>query len=303
MQRYTRAHKGLVVGILLVFVGTCIIPTTGQNTEKSLSTSRGNWLYVGGDGLRNYTLIQDAIDNASEGDTVFVYSGWYYENIIINKSIIVSGEDRNSTFILGENDSDIVRMTECSVVFKGFTIQKHNEGVFSAIYIVDCWSSQISQNNVISFQNGIIMANSESILVSNNLIQNCSFGIFEVITGNITVTENRIEGNGKGYGIWIEATMFKNYITRNSITNNSVGVFLFFTLFSSIQENNFLGNQQQAFFANSFFTRWQQNYWNRTRLLPKVIIGGVGSTLIIQKMIPFFNVDWRPAREPYDIQG
>jgi parallel beta-helix repeat protein len=301
MQQYTLAREGLVIGIILLFVGTCINPAMAQVTKKPLPTSRGSWLYVGGDGSRNYTLIQDAIDNASEGDTVFVYSGLYYENIIINKSIIVSGEDRNSTFILGENNSDIVQMTESSVVFKGFTIQKYHEGVFSGIYIVDCWSSQISQNNVISCENGIIIANSESILVSNNLILNCSFGIFEVITGNITVTENRIEGNNKGYGIWIEATMFKNYITRNSIMNNSVGIFLFFTLFSSIQENNFLGNQQQAFFANSFFTRWQQNYWNRTRLLPKVIIGGVGSTLIIQKMIPFFNIDWKPALEPYNI--
>jgi nitrous oxidase accessory protein len=271
--------------------------------EKTQSASRGNRMYVGGSGLENYTRIQDAIDNASEGDTVFVYSGWYYENIVINKSIIVSGEDRNTTFILGENDSDIVRMTECSAVFKGFSIQEYHEGGFSGIYISDCWSSQISRNNVISCENGIIVANSESILVSNNLILNCSFGILEVITGNITVTENRIEGNGKGYGIWIEATMFKNYITRNRITNNTVGIFLFFTMRSMIQENNFLDNQQHAFFANSFFTKWQQNYWDRARLLPKVIIGGIGSTLIIHKMIPFFNVDWKPAEEPYDIEG
>lgn len=256
---------------------------------------------MGGNGLQNYTMIQDAIDNASEGDTVFVYSGTYYENIAINKSIVVVGEDRTSTFILGENDTDIIKITDCSIVLRGFTIQKFHEGVFSGIYIVDCWSSQISQNNILSCEIGILLTSSESILISHNLIRNCSVGVLEVITGNITVTENKIEGNWNGYGVWMEASMFRNYINRNTITNNSIGIYLFFTLFASIQENNFFSNQQQAFFANSFFTKWQQNYWNRTRLFPKVIIGGIGTTLISKKMIPFFNLDWKPAEEPYDI--
>ena len=39
----------------------------------------GNILYVGGSGPGNYTKIQDALDNATEGDTVYVYSNTYYE--------------------------------------------------------------------------------------------------------------------------------------------------------------------------------------------------------------------------------
>jgi hypothetical protein len=38
-------RKWLAVGIILLFVGTSIIPANAQNTEKE--TSRG-WLYVGG---------------------------------------------------------------------------------------------------------------------------------------------------------------------------------------------------------------------------------------------------------------
>ncbi len=302
MSKSPIIQKYLTVGIILLFIGAYASSTTAQKTEPPRAITREHIWYVGGNGLQNYTLIQDAIDNASEGDTVFVYSGMYYENIAINKSIDVVGEERSSTFILGENDTDIIKITDCSIVFSGFTIKKFHEGVFSGIYMVDCWSSQVSQNNIISCEIGILLTNSESILVSHNYIQNCSFGVLEVITGNITVTENRIEGNWNGYGVWMEASMFRNYVTRNSITNNSIGIYLFFTLFASIQENNLFSNQQQAFFANSFFTKWQQNYWNRTRLLPKVIIGGIGTTLIIHKMIPFFNVDWKPAESPYDIE-
>ena len=45
--------------------------------KPSLATSSGNWLYVGGSGPGNYSVIQDAVDNASDGDTVYVYHGIY----------------------------------------------------------------------------------------------------------------------------------------------------------------------------------------------------------------------------------
>jgi len=71
MEKYPRFRKCLTVGIILLFVGTCLIPVTVKNKEKpSLPISSGNWLYVGGSGPGNYSVIQDVIDNASDGDTV-----------------------------------------------------------------------------------------------------------------------------------------------------------------------------------------------------------------------------------------
>ena len=48
-----------------------------------------NILYVGGSGECNYTKFQGAIDNATDGDTVFVYdiSLLYNESVTIDKSI------------------------------------------------------------------------------------------------------------------------------------------------------------------------------------------------------------------------
>jgi len=60
-------------------------------------------LFVGGTGPLNYTSIQDAINDVSAEGYVMVYAGVYYENIIIDKNIILIGEDRNNTIIDGSN--------------------------------------------------------------------------------------------------------------------------------------------------------------------------------------------------------
>ena len=63
---------------------------TTENKLKPLFN--GNTLFVGGIGLNNYTKIQDAIDNSSDGDSVYVFddSSPYFENLVINK--LKSGE-------------------------------------------------------------------------------------------------------------------------------------------------------------------------------------------------------------------
>jgi len=73
----------------LVFSITFLFITAGTTSNIPLTVSGhtgGNTLYVGGSGPNNYTRIQDAIDDANDGDTIFVYNGTYYEHhIIIDK--------------------------------------------------------------------------------------------------------------------------------------------------------------------------------------------------------------------------
>lgn len=77
--------------------------------EEHYAFSNGNILYVGGSGANNYTSIQDAIDDAENGDIVFVYddSSPYYECIIINKSIELKGENKYTTVIKYRNTTSI----------------------------------------------------------------------------------------------------------------------------------------------------------------------------------------------------
>jgi len=55
----------------------------------------------GGDnpGLNQWTTIQKAINNASNGDTIYIFAGTYAESVIVNKTLNVQGESRNSTIV------------------------------------------------------------------------------------------------------------------------------------------------------------------------------------------------------------
>jgi len=64
--------KGLAVGIIF-FLVISSVPYSILSNEISTGTFDGNILYVGGSGPGNYSIIQNAINDASDGDTIFVF--------------------------------------------------------------------------------------------------------------------------------------------------------------------------------------------------------------------------------------
>jgi nitrous oxidase accessory protein NosD len=68
-------------------------------------------IYVDDDGGADYTTIQEAIDAANSGDQVFVYSGTYTEQIVVDKAIDLIGESANLVTIDGGGSGDTVQVT------------------------------------------------------------------------------------------------------------------------------------------------------------------------------------------------
>ncbi len=137
---------------------------------------RGNTLYVGGNGPGNYTYIQEAVDNASTGDTVIVYNGTYMENIIIDKTLILSGENENETIIDGNGMGDGVTISAENIIFSGFTIQNSGEqGIGAGITVLAnnvTIQGCISQNNTYY---GIYLMNCTGVNILNCTVFNNHF--------------------------------------------------------------------------------------------------------------------------------
>ena len=97
------------IAIFMAFILLAIPAETIANSYEKMNENfvkginNGKTLYVGGDGPNNYSSIQEAINAAENGDTIFVYSGIYHENVVIKKSVRVVGENKNTTIMMGEN--------------------------------------------------------------------------------------------------------------------------------------------------------------------------------------------------------
>ena len=223
--------KLIVVGIIILLIGMSV-PSTGFNEEKSTASFDRNTLYVGGDGPGNYTKIQYAIDNSSDGDTVFVFndSSPYYENVeIIEKSIKFIGEDKNTTVIdAGGIDSPLSLWCANDVTVSGFTLQHGGEGgVDAGIYIY------LSNNNTI---------------VNNNIINN-NMGIYTwPYSYHTTITRNMIVSN-QGTGLFIEQYL-NGIISENTIEDHFNGLVMYFANNSQIIDNNVLNNYHEDIYLH-----------------------------------------------------
>ncbi len=69
-----------------------------------------------------WNTIQEAIDDASENDVIFVRKGIYRENIVIRKPLILIGEDNADTVIDGGYNGDAVSIKADNVRVSGFNI-------------------------------------------------------------------------------------------------------------------------------------------------------------------------------------
>jgi parallel beta-helix repeat protein len=209
-------QKGQVVLIVLLFITTCIIPTTAQDIgNSSQSTLMGQWLYVGGSGPENYTKIQDAIDNASDSDTVYVHNGTYFENINITKPLTLMGEQQYTTIIDGCQRGNVITVESNNVTISGFTLKNGTDNT-----IWERWAIQIQKGigpashlKNISLAQCVITENRGGILFQNVIdgkIQNCT------ILDNSKVS---IEIRHRSDNILIENTAI--YHNGETISNNS----------------------------------------------------------------------------------
>lgn len=276
-------NKSSVWIIILILLFSSIIPIA-----SSYKTCSNKIIYVDDDGTADYTNIQDAIDNASDGDTVFVFNGTYYETLALVKSIRLQGENKYTTIIDGSsfvNYSYGITIASYSRWFKpkisGFTIQNFSIAIAKRAPIGGLMNINISDNIIINNYYGISAATTIGGLhigldITNNIIENNSGGIYLSCFKNILIKRNHITSNS-GFGIKLDGG--RNYvrIIENNIFNNTVDAFVnsygYFGMFSSV-----------------FLNRWNRNYWGGDYQKIKVIPGD-----------PCNVYDWHPVKEPYNL--
>jgi parallel beta-helix repeat protein len=327
--------KTIALGIVILFVIMSFTSISGIQINNQIvnDSGRGNIIIVDDEGDGDYTSIKDAVNNASSGDTIEVYSGTYYEcdieiyteNITL-KGIpyeLGNGGDTGKPFINGEGKDDVIRIKSPRITIDNFRIE--NKGGTGAHGIIGIWRDAdncvVSHNDIsYSFMSCISCSSNNSMILNNNISHSIIRhgivvgGKYNTISGNV-VSDNSLEGIlvWDGENNIITGNIVKrcnegiclignsNLAKQNVLEDNVYGLTIFDSFFNVIKQNNFLNNRMaDAYFYIGLYTIplpsiWNNNYWGRPRIFPKPIFG------FYLSFIPWITFDWNPAEEPYDI--
>ena len=205
--------------LILLFIPLPVSPTSSLTENPGTRSARTIIVNASGDG--DCTHIQWAIDNASDGDTVNVEAGIYFENILVDKMISLLGASRGNTTIFGDGYEEIIKIRSNEVEVKCFKITNKNRysgGVGIDIYrAVNC---NVENNNCFENSIGILLREASEINIINNTCNsNRGNGISLIDSDNNNISYNIAKHNG-GSGILIDG--ISNGSERNKITNNLI---------------------------------------------------------------------------------
>ena len=179
----------------------------------------------------------------------------------------------------------------------------------------------IQNNKMVNHLHGICLDyKSNSNIVRNNYVAKSLVGISAVTSSsNNLIINNTVEENFAGIHIsaFCDPGQHDNRILNNTITNNDIGINLLDNSYENIIENNTvksckigirLKNSSNNIFKNNILKKnkipaiffdcdkniWNNNYWNRPRILPKIIFGyrSIGNL-----PVPWLNIDQHPSRD------
>jgi parallel beta-helix repeat protein len=193
--------------------------------------------------------IQEAINSANAGDVIFVQSATYSENVIINKSLSLIGENPLTTFIDGGGQGNVLTISSSNVVVKNFTIQN---GGFSEL------------NAGSSIQVGTPVTNVVNASICYNIIKTSYYGLRLFNSNNNKIMYNYI-ANNSAFGIDFSGNSSSNSVIGNTIVNHPTGIFLQTSILNIFYHNNFINNTHIQVFASACWDNGYPsggNYWS-----------------------------------------
>ena len=326
--------------VLLVMLGAAVsffniqlgraYPKTVYVDDDNVS---GPW-----DGTQQHPFqnITSGLEHASSKETIFVYNGTYYENILVNNSVSLIGENRHGTIIDGNFTGNVVFITADDVKVTCFTIRNARawppigNGIdlenskncnitgniikdnLMGIRLTTSSNNTIANNQVLCVPDfvGVALYSSNGNTIANNAI---SSGNMAILVGGSYNTLNGNKLYSNTFGIRL-GNSNSNIIVANEIFNNSMGIYIAsYGSNNLVYHNNFENNTEQAISFNST-NIWDSgypsggNYWsdyNGTDLFSGPYQNetggdGIGDTPYI---IPYVNnSDTYPLIKPYDTQ-
>jgi parallel beta-helix repeat protein len=272
MRKTIQLTKRLALVIAILFFLTpslnLVCSSTARNTRPIIfesSQTMNTTIYVDDDNTQGpwdgslqhpYQRIQDGVNHATYGNTVYVFSGTYHEHVRITITIFLIGEDKQTTIIDADHDSYCIDLEAGNVHVSGFTLQnsgmhpsERDGGVSIYNYFTSSHRNVIHDNIIIDNYYGVVVYfSNENVIENNTIIRNKFIGIqLEPYSYNNTILNNSILENG-WTGIELEEYIYNTRIHGNIIMHNDYGIQLFSSENTTISNNNISSNNRTGIF-------------------------------------------------------
>lgn len=251
-----------------------IFPLLNNASTASSNTAVSYDLIVSNNG--NISSIQEAIDLSSISDVILVKNGTYNENLVIDKSIHLIGENKTLTVIDGRNTGNVIKINTQNVTIEQLTIRNSgkifpNAGInltgsntniknniiknnFYGMTIYKAHNNTIQNNDIKNDRNcGVYISRSTSNSFLNNTVTNHTYNGFGVYdSSNNNIFKNNTITNNRYCGINLRISS-NNIITSNTIINNNIGIHIPVED-NRIENNTFSNNAKKFDKENEFLT-------------------------------------------------
>ncbi len=190
---------------------------------------QGATLYVGSDST--YKTIQEAIDNATSGDTIYVKNETYYESVLVNKSNIE---------LVGNSTTD------CQIIhyYDGSSTIDFAAGINITASNVNVTGFNITVSGNYTFGIYLAIGTSYANIIGNNITTTAGihdYGIYLYQAQHNNITDNTVDTSGQNaYGIFLEQNSDNNNILDNNVSCNgtfAVGIRVLSSSYNDFDNN------------------------------------------------------------------
>jgi len=166
-------NRKTVSGIMLILI--LISALTLAFSIQPVKGQPKTWT-VDDDGPADFHTIQEAINAANPGDTIYARVGTYYENLVVNKSLALLGENKNTTVIVGVVHSpaweSAISVRADDVRIANLTVTNGGHGIYLGArrsIVTDC----------VAYGNGfgLTISSSQNNFLRRNLLFNNSYNL------------------------------------------------------------------------------------------------------------------------------
>jgi len=233
-----------IIFIIILFFTGLSTGLSGKSVYKIIyvddDNTNGPW---DGTSEHPYRYIEDAIDNATDGDTIRVYSGVYENpnnNVYIIKSLSIIGNGSSVTII-----NRPVYIEADNVLFQGFTINGFDYKTMEQVCCINLNNldyCSINNNTISTDLSGIQIYDSNFNKIENNIFKKS--GSFKPVFYLFSSNSNIIRGNyvyANYYGIYLDHCN-NNIIDYNNCESSTISSYCIYFLSSinnTIISNNF----------------------------------------------------------------